>query len=248
MLDVCRSAVERGIKCICFTEHLDFEPTDCCFGAFDYEGYKDKILEAQRTFADVLDVRCGVEVDFQTKFRARIDDFLAGVQFDYVLGSAHYVNGQILEDHEHYFPGKTADEAYVPYFDNVLATVRTGIFDTIAHMDLCKRYGVRYYGEFDWSQYAERIEQILREVIGRKMALEINTSGLRQSPGATYPGRGILELYYSLGGRRITVGSDSHRVADAGAGIGEALALAREVGFESVTTFAGRRPEQVPII
>lgn len=248
MLDACQAAVERGISVICFTEHIDFEPTDSCFGAFDYEGYEEKIREAQTSFAGVLEVRRGVEVDFQPKYRGQIEGFLQGKRFDYVLGAAHYVDGVILEDHERYFPGKRAEEAYAPYFDNVLATVQTGLFDTIAHMDLCKRYGVRYYGQLNWSPYSDRVEQILREVISREMALEINTSGMRQSPGVTYPGRDILDLYYSLGGRRIIVGSDSHRAEDVGKGIREAFALARQAGFESVTTFADRRPVSAPII
>ena len=165
-----------------------------------------------------------------------------------MLGATHYVDGVILEDHECYFPGKSADEAYTPYFDNALATVETGWFDTLAHLDLCKRYGVRYFGRLDWAPYRERIEQILSAVIARDMAIEINTSGLRQSPEDTYPCRTILELYFSLGGRLITVGSDSHKVPDVGAGIDTALQLAREVGFDSVATFSGRQRSLTSII
>lgn len=240
MLDACRAAADRGIKIICFTEHIDFEPTDTCFGAFDHDLYNSRIAEARESFAGVLDIRCGVEIDYASRHHSRIEGFLADRDFDYVLGAAHYVGDIILEDHARYFAGKTAEQAYAPYFDNVLAAAETGWFDALAHLDLCKRYGVRYFGEFDWSPYRERIEQILRTVISRGMALEINSSGLRQSPGDTYPSRDLLELYFSLGGRHITVGSDAHKLADVGSGIDAALALAREVGFTSVATYAGR--------
>ena len=240
MLDLCRAAIDRGITSVCFTEHIDFEPTDSCYGAFDYARYISRIHEAKEAFAGALDIRCGVEVDFQGKFRSHIEGFLDGKDFDFVLGAAHYVDGVILEDHRRYFPGKTPLEAYAPYFDNTLAAVETGWFDGIAHLDLCKRYGVRYFGPFDWSPHRERIERILRAVIERGMALEINTSGLRQSPRDLYPCRGILDLYFSLGGRSITVGSDAHRVADVGVGIAEALEIARGIGFEDVATYSRR--------
>lgn len=247
MLEVCRAAVDRGVKVICFTEHIDFEPTDLCYGTFDYAHYKSRIAEARKAYAGVLDVRCGIEVDFSVRHRSQIQEFLADKEFDYVLGATHYVDGVILEDHEVYFPGKTAKEAYAPFFNNTLDTVETGWFDAIAHLDLCKRYGVRYLGPFDWEPYREEIERILNAVIERDMALEINTSGLRQLPQDTYPCRGILELYYSLGGRAITVGSDAHFARDAGRDVCYALSLAREIGFEHVCVFGSREKQWIRI-
>lgn len=235
MLEVCQAAVDRGIKILTFTDHIDYEPTDVCFGTFDHELYRSRIAEARELFEGVLDIRCGVEIDFVTKHKSKIEDFLDGKEFDFILGSAHYVGGIILEDHELYFPGKTAHDAYTPYFQNVLATVEAGWFDALAHLDLCKRYGVRYYGPFDWNPHREIIEQILRAVIARGMALEINTSGLRQSPRDTYPSRSILELYHSLGGRSVTIGSDAHKVEDVGSGIADAAAMALQIGLVQVT-------------
>lgn len=241
MLEVCKAAVARGIKGICFTEHLDFEPTDSCFAAFDYNAYTVCIHEVRDIYRGVLDVRSAVEVDYQPKYQSYIEGFLKGKSFDYILGAAHYVDGIILENHERYFTGKSADEAYAPYFDNTLIAVETGLFNALAHLDLCKRYGVRYFGPFDWTPYRDRIEQILRAVIARDMALEINTSGLRQSPMDTYPSADLLELYFSLGGRIITIGSDAHKAEDVGAGIGDILEMAQKIGFDSVATYSNRQ-------
>jgi len=233
-------AAARGLKEICFTEHIDFDPTDSCYGTFNYALYLNQIDEARGLFGNVMSIRCGVEIDYQDKYRSQIRDFFDGKKFDYIIGAAHYVNGIILENHNRYFPGKTASEAYMPYFDNTLAAVETGLFDCIAHLDLCKRYGVRYLGPFNWEPYRERIEEILRAVISKDMALEINTSGLRQSPKDIYPTEGILSLYRSLGGSHITVGSDSHKVEDVGAGVIHALGIARNTGFNAVSVFTNR--------
>lgn len=247
IIDACSRALEVGLTELCFTEHLDFEPTDECYGAFDYDLYATQIDRAQQEFAGKLTIRMGVEVDFQSKHRDRIEEYLSRAEFDYVLGSAHYVGGIILEDHSRYFPGKTPREAYEPYFENALEVVETGWFDCIAHLDLCKRHGVRYLGDFDCSAHWEWIDRVLAGVVASDMALEINSSGLRQSPSDTYPCEEILRRYRALGGRTITVGSDSHRPGDVGAGVAQALDLARSVGFDSLSTFCRRVRSQVPI-
>ena len=247
MSDACAVAVRRGLREICFTEHVDFEPTDECYGAFDYNPYLQEIAQVRVEFDGKLVIRCGIEVDFQSKYRSQIRDFLDGKQFDYVIGAAHYVDGVILEDHENYFPGKTVDQAYAPYFDNTLDAVETGWFDSLAHVDLCKRYGVMYLGPFDWTRFRKPIEDILDAIIRRGMSLEINTSGLRQAPGETYPSGDILARYREMGGRNIVVGSDAHRAEDVGSGIEDALALARTIGFDTVDTFDNRRRKQTAI-
>lgn len=81
----------------------------------------------------------------------------------------------------------------------------------------------------------------------RGVGLEINTSGLRQAPGETYPGLEILRWYKELGGQILTVGSDAHTVEDLGIGVANALDLAREAGFEAITLFEKREPRQLRI-
>lgn len=247
LIEACRVAVARGIREICFTDHIDFEPTDCCYGTYDYDLAARETEEARDRFGDAISIGFGVEVDYQDRFRPDIERFLSNKDYDYVLGSSHYVGGIILEDHERYFPGKTADQAYRPYFDNTLSAVRTGLFDTLAHLDLCKRYGVRYYGSFNWTPYREQIESILSTIISKGMSLEINTSGLRQSPRDTYPTRDILALYFELGGRNIVIGSDAHKVEDIGAGISVALNIAHEIGFTSVRVYHRRQPKEISV-
>ena len=78
MLDSCRAAVQRGVRIICFTDHIDFEPTDVCYGEFDYDLYKARIAQARESFAGVLDIRCGVEVDYVAKHAPSIERFLDG--------------------------------------------------------------------------------------------------------------------------------------------------------------------------
>jgi histidinol-phosphatase (PHP family) len=145
-----------------------------------------------------------------------------------------------MEDHEQYFGAKSEREAYTAYFEMALATVESGLFDSFAHFDLCKRYGVLYNGKFKPERYRAEIEQVLKAVIEQDMVIEINTSGLRQAPGESYPAYETLKMYAELGGRAVTIGSDSHTTEQLGYGLRECLALLQEVGITEIARFEGR--------
>ena len=50
-----------------------------------------------------------------------------------------------------------------------------------------------------------------------------------------------------MGGEVLTAGSDAHHVHHLGAGVGEALDLARAAGFRAVTTFEARKPRWIDL-
>ncbi|MHB9038416.1 MAG: histidinol-phosphatase [Armatimonadota bacterium] len=241
MIEVCRAQLELGNTEICFTEHVDFDPTDLSYAYFDSDLYRAQFEHVREAFFGRINPAIGVEVCFQERYTRQCIEFVETSEYDYVLGSVHYVREVMMENHERYFSGKTPREAYEPYFESVLNMVETGIFDAVAHLDLCKRHGSKYFGAFRPQDFREQIERILQAVIERDMTLEINSSGLRQSPGEIYPSRTILEWYHAMGGRHITVGSDSHHVNQVGFGITEAINIVRSIGFDSLDTFRGRR-------
>ena len=65
--------------------------------------------------------------------------------------------------------------------------------------------------------------------------------GLRQSPGEPYPGLTLLRWYREAGGEILTTGSDAHHVDDLGAGLAEAMAMARQAGFRAIATYERQR-------
>jgi histidinol-phosphatase (PHP family) len=56
------------------------------------------------------------------------------------------------------------------------------------------------------------------------------------------PSADILRLYRDLGGRILTIGSDSHRKENLGAYIQSTVEEARKLGFEEIYTFDHMRP------
>ena len=97
------------------------------------------------------------------------------------------------------------------------------------------------------SRYEKQIERLFSLIIEKNIALEINTSGLRQSIGETLPGEDLLRKYYDMGGRLITMGSDAHKPEDIGKGIAEGIALAKKIGFTAVSVYKKRKPILIEI-
>jgi histidinol-phosphatase (PHP family) len=246
-----RAASQRsdaGVVVLGFCEHVDFDPRDRAYDYLDVARY-DREIESARREAGGVRFCQGVEITYQAVLEDQIRAWLPARRWDYVVASVHlvdYADGWALISEpgvvEGYFVGHTQAEAYQPYFEELLRAVRSGLGDVLGHLDLIKRYGVTHYGPFEPADFEDEIRAVLRALVETGMGLEINTSGWRQAPGEPYPGLRILRWYRELGGQVLTVGSDAHHVEQMGAGIPQALALARAAGFRAVAAFEAGRP------
>ncbi len=245
--EVCELALAHGLTEIAITDHKDFDPNDPTYSHFDYPLIADAIAQAREQFAGKLKVKLGVEIDYQRRFETEIRNWLIGKNFDYVLGAIHYINGHILDINTDFLKNHTEDEIYIPYLEAVEDAVESGIFDSIAHVDLCKRRCVSVYGAFKPEKYKERLHLIFEKMVNYDIALEINASGLRQEPAETYPGFETIKLFRSFENAKIVIGSDSHRRQHVGYGVKEARIIAFEAGFDSIATFDKRKCSIVPL-
>lgn len=243
----CARAVELGLEEIGFSEHKDFDPADPAVDHFDYDRYAAEIAQAREEFAGRLVVRMGVEIDYQSWFEDKIADFLRVHPFDFVIGSVHYVDRVKLMTPE-YVRGRTVEEAYRLYFRAVRDSVTSGLIDVLGHLEYANRLGVQVFGPYDPTPYREQVTELCDLLIARGVALEINTAGLRQGVGHTYPCAEHVALYAARGGSRISIGSDSHHPDELAHFYPVAARLALANGFQHVTTWENRTPRLVPLI
>lgn len=248
--DVCRTAEERGLSVFALTDHVD--TTD----EFTPDFMREVIHGSTRELTACRESRSGncvllrgIELGDALNDFTLAESLLREADFDIVLGSVH------TDGHQDYYfgdyramDGQTLARALDVYFARELRLSEWGKFDVLTHLTYPLRYIAGDAGrEIDWERYAGTVDQILRNIIEQGIVLEVNTSGLRQKIGETLPGRALLERYYSLGGRLVTLGSDAHRLADIGAGIDEGEALLRDVGFTEVCWFWERKLRKIPL-
>ena len=242
----CEAAIAAGVTEIAFTDHIEHEPADMSFGFYNYQQYKQDLELAREEFGDRLVILAGAEVDFNRGIRDDVERFLSSHDYDFVIGSVHYGEGGEIIFPE-YFGPRSLDDVFLPYFEEVHAAVETGWFDTIGHIDLPKRYAPKSSDEYVPARYVDSLTEIFRSMIASGTSFEINTSGLRQAPRTSMPSAQIVGIYTRLGGRLITMGSDSHVPETIGAGFARTFDMLELCGIHEVSRFRSRTREPVAI-
>jgi len=243
-------AVAQGLPELAITDHVDFDRRD---PAYEYTAFADRERTvrdaAERWAAKGLTIRFGAEMTWN---RAWEDDFRAHLRqhrYDYVIGSVHDwpESPYRRTDVGSWIAGRTLDEIVAPYYNEVMAGVRAGLFDTIGHLDVVKRYLHPYVTAAQLAARPDLLEPVLATLVESGVALEVNTSGLIYPGAETYPSPATVRRFHELGGSRIVAGSDAHgrdRLADR-------FDLAREIlldaGFDALTFRRGDAPVRVPI-
>jgi len=249
VFDLCRRAEEMGLLAYTLTDHCDLTDhsgeelfPDIAAAAAELKAYREA-TKSNTVFLTGIELGQAVD-NFPVAEKA-----LTLCDYDFVIGSMHNAGGIedfYFEDYSKYTLSRI-DELMEDYFFRLLSLIRWGKTDTLAHITYPFRYMVGEYGmPVSAKRYAEQFECILKAVISSGMALEVNTSGLRQKIGVPLPDEELLTRYFELGGRRLTVGSDAHKVSDLGAGVEETLQMLQRIGFTSVCYYKERRPVEVP--
>ena len=251
MLDAyCALALERGIPELAVTDHVDFDPTMPAYGFVSFEDRERAVRGAAERWADRgLAIRFGVEVTYERAYEDDIRGWLQRHPHDFVIGSVHIsaVSPYKASNVAGFVAGRPLPEVVAPYFDEVIGAARSGLFDTIGHMDFVKRYLVPHVMPADLATAPELYEPALHAMIESGTALEVNASGLRQLPRETYPSAAIVARYRELGGRHVTIGSDAHRTEWFAYGLGEAYRHATRAGFDALTFRRGAERIHVPM-
>jgi histidinol-phosphatase (PHP family) len=239
--DYLEQAKKMGLHGLTFTDHVDIDSVAEMFRTLiDYDVYFEKAKKAISN--STLDVGIGVEMGDQPHVRDQIKQLVNRYDFDFIIGSIHYLNGLDFYNGD-FFKGYTQDESYQRYFEGVLESVtHFEDFDVFGHIDYITRYGGFENEDKSLSKYYPILAEIFKKLIEKNKGIELNTSGLRNHLGVTHPNLEILKIYKKLGGKIITIGSDAHQVSDLAKGYDEAIELLKEAGFKEIAVFRKRKP------
>jgi histidinol-phosphatase (PHP family) len=244
------AALERGIPELAITDHVDFEPGAPAYRYLSFADRERVVREAaERWGPRGVAVRFGVELTYDRSWESDIRDHLARHAYDFTIGSVH----DRVESPYHasrvrgWVAGRSLAEIVEPAFSEVEAAARSGLFDSLGHLDVVKRYLYPHVSIRDLAAAPELYEPILRALVDSGTALEVNTSGLRHPVAETYPSPAVVARFRELGGRAVTIGSDAHRRDHFAWGLADGYEAAAAAGFEALQFRRGGERVAVPI-
>ena len=239
-------AISLGMEHICITDHMDMDYPGGEF-LLDTDRYVEKILDIREKYKDKIDISMGVELGLQEHLQERLSRYIEKYPFDFVIGSMHLIHG---EDpyYQEIFKRTGDEQAYREYFQQTLKNLYTAPdIDTLGHLDYVVRYGPDTPAGYPDHRFDEIIDEILRTIIGKEIALECNTAGLKYELGFPNPHGSVIRRYLELGGEMITLGSDSHRTEHLGYAFTDIGAFLKDCGVKYQTVFVNRKPEFIPL-
>lgn len=245
--DMIESAIEKGVKEIAFTDHIDYEynSNEIQFDFNVTEALRE-IGDISAEYADRISVRRGLEIGIQPHVLGRCSALVNTHAFDFVIASVHNVAKQDLYNGD-YYASRTPDQA-MRYFYEELAQMLSNFWDysVVGHFDIVKRYD-NDVKALPFDTYKEIIALPLKEVIKAGKGIEVNLSGYRQGLEESLPSFDILKLYRELGGEIVTLGSDSHSPDTIGNYYAEGIELLKKAGFKNLYRFERMVPIPMPL-
>ncbi len=236
--DMVQRAVTLGLDEICFTEHVDYgvKLLDNC----DYDSYFKTLQILQEKYAEQITIRAGIEFGVQLETIPYYNKTFPQYPFDFVIFSCHQIGNQEFWTNE-FQKGKTQEAYQTAYYTYIYAVMQQyKNYSVLGHLDLIKRYD--HCGTYPDEKILPFVEKIFKQAILDGKGIEVNTSTYRYQIPGTSPSRKLLELYYDLGGRIVTTGSDAHDTAYLGDHIPEAQKMLKEIGFREICTFTHMEP------
>src|SRR3989344_2181826 len=263
--EMIQSATHKGLEGITLTDHLPLPPgfidpvpeKDCSMSADKYIEYQKLVKKAVLKYQSQIKVFRGAEVDYLPEYLNWTKTELAKLNLDYAIGSDHFIgtdsNGvNLILDH-----GKASFENCLEiyggiknlaaeYFKRARDMVKTGIFDSIGHLDVLKKYNISneyFSGNENW--YKEEVLKTLDILKEYNLALELNSSGFIKY-GEQYPSLWILKEAKKRN-VPIILGSDAHLPELIGSNFDQAVQIAKEAGYQAISYFINRKWQEVKI-
>lgn len=182
-------------------------------------------------------VKTGIEI-CNFKNQARVKEIIANYNFDYVIGSVHFLKGWGYDfaDIKSEWNNHSLADIYTWYAEEIENLCNGALYDVLGHP-----FNIRLFKnipDFDVTPVLERVAGALSKA---NMAIDINTGTLYRYPIAEispYPDFLKIAKKYNL---PIITSSDAHQPEDCGRYIDKAVEYAKAYGYDSVLTFSNRK-------
>ncbi|MCD6014182.1 MAG: histidinol-phosphatase [Solirubrobacterales bacterium] len=242
-----QAAREAGVEELGVSEHV-YRFT-AALDVWDHEFWREQAvgdLDSYCDFVAASPLRLGIEMDHVPGREDRIAALLEAREFDYVLGSVHFVGDRAV-DHDGYDiweRGGDPDRIWRRYFEALAELVRSGLYDVVAHPDLVKVWGrARPAPDRDPRFHYEPAVEAIAEA---GVAVEVSTAGLRKPVAELYPAPAFAAMCVEAGAA-FSLSSDAHAPEEVGRDYDRAIEAMHGWGVEEIAVFERRERRLEPL-
>ncbi|MGI9020650.1 MAG: histidinol-phosphatase HisJ family protein [Solirubrobacterales bacterium] len=241
------AAAEAGIRELGVSEHIHRFTASLDLWRHEWwvqNAFDD--LAAYCEFVRGTSLRLGIEMDYLPGLEDRTASLLDSHDFDYVLGSVHFL-GDLAVDHDGWDvwdAGGDADEIWGRYFRTMAEAARSELFDVMAHPDLVKVWGSARPGPRRDPRFL--YEPFVQSVADSGVAVEVSTAGLRKPVKELFPAPSLAEMLVDAGAV-FSLSSDAHVPEHVGHAYAPTEELMRSWGIEEIAVFEGRERRMEPL-
>lgn len=243
-----KSAIDKGLKEICFTEHMDLDYPD--FPdlppepfTLDIPSYKEELLKYKEKYKDQITVKFGIEVGMQPQVAEQNLILVKENDFDFVIASIHLVDRKDPFYGE-FWSQDTPENIFKRFFELTLENIKLfQDYDVLGHLDYIARYVPKGDTTYSYERFKDQIDEILIYLAEHEKGLDFNSKVLGYSDTLMpNPCPQALKRFKEVGGKVITFGSDAHRPETIACEFKKMCQIALDCGFTEYYTFEKRKP------
>jgi histidinol-phosphatase (PHP family) len=241
-------AAERGVDVLGVSEHVHRfrQALSVWQHPFWRQNAHDDLDEYCHFVRERTSLSLGIEADYVPGAEDRMASLLESHDFDYVLGSVHFIANSALDLEGDWDIWRSGDveTVWMRYFEALGEAARSGLFDILAHPDLVKVWGdpdrvprrdLRFY-----------YDAAMDGIADSDVAIEVSTAGWRKPVGEIYPAQAFLEMCLEAG-RPVALSSDAHVPDDLAYRYDDALEYLESVGVSELAVFERRERRLEPV-
>jgi histidinol-phosphatase (PHP family) len=246
------TAEQRGIEELGVAEHIHrFVQSLDIWSHPWYRYWAQDDVDEYADFLRSVDLKVGVEADFLPGREDRVANFLEARDWDYVVGSVHFLRDEAVDFHGepgwepwNVWRGADPEKVWARYFETLGEAARSGLFDILAHPDLVKVFaGSVPLPDGDLRRFYERA---MDGIADSDVAVEVSTAGLRKPVAEIYPSPALLEMCLDAG-RPVALSSDAHEPEQLGHEYERAVELLSEFEVTEIAVFDKRERRMEPL-
>lgn len=240
------AAIEKGFNAYAFTDHAPL-PFDChwCIKPNELNNYIESIKNEKQRCEKLIEIYCGLEVDYIPQIISTSDDVFKNPDFDFLIGSLHFLchfsdqtYWDIASSAENFkrglyeIFGNNAKALILKYYETMCEMIENHKFTILGHIDMIKMHNHEncLFSESDlW--YKKAVHEVLECAKSRNLFIEINTRGwYKKRTKDFYPS---FEIMKQISGMKIPIvlNSDTHQVEEIDVGFKEASLVLKTAGI-----------------